>query len=100
MTRGQEGLRLTTTPDYIWDDNPPNSFEGILTYSIDGVVRGSNVELTVGKSYDIGVAAIPKASVGGVTLWTAIIGALIGGLILNLMPCVHQGFVHREIRPW
>ena len=88
MTRGQEGLRLTTTPDYIWDDNPPNSFEGILTYSIDGVVTGSNVELAVGKSYDIGVAAIPKAAVGGVTLWTAIIGALIGGLILNLMPCV------------
>lgn len=88
ITQGQEGLRLTTTPDYIWDDNPPNSFEGILTYSIDGVVTGSNVALTVGKSYDIGVAAIPKASVGGVTLWTAIIGALIGGLILNLMPCV------------
>ena len=88
ITRGQEGLRLTTTPDYIWDDNPPNSFEGILTYSIDGVVTGSNVALTVGKSYDIGVATIPEASVGGVTLWTAIIGALIGGLILNLMPCV------------
>jgi len=88
ITQGQEGLRLTTTPDYIWDDNPPNSFEGILTYSIDGVVTGSNVALTVGKSYDIGVATIPEASVGGVTLWTAIIGALIGGLILNLMPCV------------
>jgi len=69
ITQGQEGLRLTTTPDYIWDDNPPNSFEGILTYSIDGVVTGSNVVLTVGKSYDIGVAAIR-------------------GLILNLMPCV------------
>ena len=44
--------------------------------------------LAVGQSLNIGAAAVPKAAVDGVTLWTAIIGALIGGLILNLMPCV------------
>ena len=87
-TRGTDGLLLTTTPDYIWDDATPKTFEGVLTYEEGGQLKGTEVSLAVGQSLDIGAAAVPKAAVGGVTLWTAIIGALIGGLILNLMPCV------------
>jgi len=39
---------------------------------------------------NIGTASAvrPAAAAGGLTLFTAVIGALIGGLILNLMPCV------------
>ena len=88
ITRGKEGLQLTTTPDYIWDDATPKTFDGVLTYQQNGQLKGTEVSLAVGQSLDIGAASAPKASIGGVTLWTAIIGALIGGLILNLMPCV------------
>ena len=88
ITRGDDGLRLTTKPDYIWEEATPKVFEGVLTYNVDGKLTGTNVALAVGQSFDIGAADIPKAAIGGVTLWTAIIGALIGGLILNLMPCV------------
>ena len=88
ITRGTDGFKLTTKPDYIWNDPTPKTFEGVLTYQKDGTLKGTNIALAVGQSFDIGAAATPKASVGGVTLWTAIIGALIGGLILNLMPCV------------
>jgi len=88
LTRGKDGLRLTTVPDYLWDDPTPKTFEGVVTYMKDGQLEGTEVALAVGTSLDIGVAAGPKASIGGVTLFTAIIGALIGGLILNLMPCV------------
>jgi len=88
ITRGANGLSLTTTPDYIWEDTTPKVFEGVLTYEEGGQLKGTEVALAVGQSFDIGAAAAPKATIGGVTLWTAIIGALIGGLILNLMPCV------------
>lgn len=88
ITRGTEGFKLTTKPDYIWNDPTPKTFEGVLTYQKNGKLKGTNIALAVGQSFDIGAAASPKPSVGGVTLWTAIIGALIGGLILNLMPCV------------
>ena len=88
ITRGNDGLRLMTAPDYIWESTTPKVFEGILTYDVEGVLTGTNVALAVGQSFDIGALSQPKAAVGGVTLWTAIIGALIGGLILNLMPCV------------
>ena len=89
ISRGSKGLNLTTKADYIWEDgNLPGNFDGILTYEQDGQLKGTEVSLAVGKSFAIGAAAAPQAAVGGVTLWTAIIGALIGGLILNLMPCV------------
>lgn len=88
ITRGKDGLQLTTTPDYIWDSATPETFDGILTYQQGGQLKGTEVSLAVGQSLDIGAASAPKAAIGGVTLWTAIIGALIGGLILNLMPCV------------
>lgn len=88
ITRGADGLRLSTTPDYIWDDPTPKVFGGVLTYETGGTLKGVAVTLAVGKPLNIGAVATPKAAIGGETLWTAIIGALIGGLILNLMPCV------------
>jgi len=89
ITQGNTGFRLTTIPDYVWDSPTPKVFEGVLSYIMDGERVGTEVALAVGNSIDIGAIATPKiAAVGGATLWTAIIGALIGGLILNLMPCV------------
>ncbi len=88
VTRGAKGLRLSTVPEYLWDSATPEVFKGVLTYENGGQLSGVNVALAVGESLDIGPTAMPKSSVAGGTLWTAIFGALIGGLILNLMPCV------------
>lgn len=90
LTRGENGLRLTTRAEYLWNEAVPESFEGVLTFDRDGELTGTEVALTVGETINIGPTGIipARSSIGGVTLWTAIIGALIGGLILNLMPCV------------
>jgi len=66
----------------------PKTLEGVLTYEDGGALKGVKVALAVGQSLNIGAAVVPKTAITGTTLWTAIIGALIGGLILNLMPCV------------
>ena len=88
MTRGSEGLRLSSTAEFLWNGGMPDTVEGVLTYEADGQLAGANVALDVGQSLDIGATVPPTSAIGGTTFWTAIIGALIGGLILNLMPCV------------
>jgi len=85
---GTEGLRLSSTAEFLWSGDMPETLKGVLTYQQDGQLAGSVVELDVGQSLNIGTVTAPKTGIEGVTIWTAIIGALIGGLILNLMPCV------------
>ena len=88
---GQRGLEISTQAEYLWDEDLPETFSGVLAFTKNGERIGQEVTLNVGQTVDIGLAATKtakKAAIGGVTLWTAIIGALIGGLILNLMPCV------------
>ena len=88
---GQRGLEISTQAEYLWDEDLPETFSGALAFTKNGERLGQEVTLNVGQTVDIGLAATKtakKAAIGGVTLWTAIIGALIGGLILNLMPCV------------
>ncbi len=88
LRRGSKGLSLTTTADYIWNETIPETLDGVLTYENGETLRGAEISLAVGKSFDIGEVSAPEVKIAGATLWTAIIGALIGGLILNLMPCV------------
>ncbi|WP_409432847.1 protein-disulfide reductase DsbD family protein [Litorimonas sp. RW-G-Af-16] len=85
---GTDGIEISTRPDYAWDSELPASFDGVLTYvDANGDYRGTEVALAAGQTLAIGASAAPK-SVGGVTLIPAIFMAFIGGLILNLMPCV------------
>ena len=91
VTIGKQGLEISTLAEYLWDEDLPETFSGVLAFSKNGERIGQEVTLNVGQTVDIGLAATTtagKTAIGGVTLWTAIIGALIGGLILNLMPCV------------
>ncbi len=90
VTLGSQGIKLETRADYLWDSALPEDFSGVLTYVKDGIYTGTEVSMPIGDIQAIGAVAsnAAAASVGGVTLVTAIIGALIGGLILNLMPCV------------
>lgn len=85
---GSKGLEITTAADYIWDEPMAEILSGVLAFTQNGQRVGHEVTLTVGQTSDLGFSATKPQAVGGITLWTAIIGALIGGLILNLMPCV------------
>ena len=90
VKEGSRGLELVSQADYLWDDGLPETVSGVLSFEQNGKRIGQEVSLAVGQILDVGLsgASGPNAAIGGVTLWTAIIGALIGGLILNLMPCV------------
>ena len=85
---GAKGLEITTAADYIWDNPMAETLSGVLAFTENGQRVGHEVTLAIGQSIDLGFAAVKPQAVGGITLLTAIFGALIGGLILNLMPCV------------
>jgi len=87
----ENGLRLTVAADYLWDETDmPETVSGVLTYDDNGTYRGVEVDLEVGASLGLGAigGGASQGAFGGVTLWSAMIGAFLGGLILNLMPCV------------
>jgi len=90
VTLGTEGFQITVGSDYAWNETLPDIFEGVLSYRQDGNYVGTNVSLTIGQSLDIGTIEVASniSSAASITLIGAIFGALLGGLILNLMPCV------------
>lgn len=90
VTLGTEGFQITVGSDYAWNETLPDIFEGVLSYRQDGDYVGTNVSLTIGQSLDIGAIEVASniSSAASITLIGAIFGALLGGLILNLMPCV------------
>lgn len=92
VAEGENGIEIRTSSEYGWDNGLPDQITGVLSYQQNGVRTGSEINVIVGESLDIGqVASAGDAAVlsaGSFTLIGAIFGALIGGLILNLMPCV------------
>jgi len=114
VTQTDQGLQLQTEAGFEWEDGKPEHGRGVLAYN-DGRVLAYNdgrkhtgiwVDLDMDSAPNIGaaiIAASPEgtetSSTGGadssvisavpsVGFWGAIIGALLGGLILNIMPCV------------
>jgi thiol:disulfide interchange protein len=92
IERGPEGLTLTITPGYDFQGpTPPTVMAGVLAFG----GRAYEVSATAGPlpaaAAGLGapqVRAQPIAAPGGLGLVSAAIFAFIGGLILNLMPCV------------
>ncbi len=86
-------------------DNAPNIVGAALTLTItDG---GRAIE----KTASVAPAKVPASAPGSTGFWTIVLFALLGGLILNLMPCVlpvlslklvsvvgHGGAERREVR--
>jgi len=102
LDNGKQGLRLTTIPDYLWEETSPPSLEGVLRFEHDGTPTGQYVNAILGEAVKTGLPAVlapgaangiksastVKRALGNVTIFSAIIGAFLGGIILNLMPCV------------
>jgi thiol:disulfide interchange protein DsbD len=95
LRQGSNGVSISVPAEYLWDQTLPEMFEGVLSYSEGGETKGVIVQAKVGETVDIGATAggasgtdIATGGVAGIGLWGAVIGAFIGGLILNLMPCV------------
>lgn len=85
-SEGASGLRFTGTPGYGWDDATPGNFDATL---VDASGEAFVVSFATDESLDIGaIKSTPISGGAKIGLWGAIFGAFIGGLILNLMPCV------------
>ena len=87
---GTDGLEISVGAEFAWNNAQPESYEGVLRFIQGGEPTGVIVKSAVGETFAIGKAdaKAPSPSVGGITLWSAVIGAFLGGLVLNLMPCV------------
>ncbi|MBC6412268.1 MAG: thioredoxin family protein [Hyphomonadaceae bacterium] len=114
VTIGADGFQLVTGAGFSWGSGTPENVNGLISYNLDGGYTGELVSVISGEALDVGVAPVKAPlqadgaavtftatdNVGivapvkallqadGTGLWGAVIGALIGGLILNLMPCV------------
>ena len=86
---GETGFQIETTPGFDWENGVPMSADGLIKFVRNGNPAGANIQVNVGSLPEIGLASkaadVPGASIG---LLAAIFSALIGGLILNLFPCV------------
>jgi len=94
LALAERGQRYMTTPGYGWDDGTPESFHATLVAD-DG--RAVVVPISTGEAVKIGainsgasgsISGSKSGSVSSLSLLSAAIGAFLGGLILNLMPCV------------
>lgn len=83
---GDSGLQIRTLAGYEWEAGVPGTANGLLRFYKDGEATGQYVKIAIGQSVPIGTIASQPGPVRG--LWIAIMGAFIGGLILNVMPCV------------
>jgi len=83
VERGDGGLQLVLKKATGPTAAVPATLDGVLVLrGADGVAHGYLVSATR-------VAAAPTAAVeGSISAWHAVLFAFIGGLILNLMPCV------------
>jgi len=77
-------LSVSTQGDFLWESTMPDTLKGVLSYTLDGRARGEVVTLDVVRDIGVATESVPSSF----TLFTALFGAFLGGLILNLMPCV------------
>ena len=83
------GLVIETVKGFGWADGITDTQTGVLAFDQNGQRVGQII--TVEPNVSLGLAAGAGGAGGSVTqfgLLTALFGAFLGGLILNLMPCV------------
>ena len=86
---GTSGIQIDTTASFGWQSGFTEPQQGVLAFDLDGERTGRIVTVVPGDAVPTGAdVGNPAAAGGSVTLIGAILGAFLGGLILNLMPCV------------
>ncbi|WP_017931271.1 protein-disulfide reductase DsbD family protein [Robiginitomaculum antarcticum] len=91
ITLGPQGLRARLVPGYKTENGVESEIPFILAFTQDGEYKGVHLTAKPGPPLDVGLAVIPSASTiagGEISLLIAVLFALLGGVILNLMPCV------------
>ncbi|GHB02829.1 thiol:disulfide interchange protein DsbD [Algimonas arctica] len=93
VSLGESGIQIDTTASFGWGEGFSEPQQGVLAFDVKGVRTGRIVTIATGPALSVSVdSLLPTTSGASITLWGAIFGALIGGLILNLMPCVFPVF--------
>lgn len=89
IERGPDGLTLTLTPGYAFQQpKTPTSMAGVLSFGGKAVeVSATEGALPAGAA-GLGPPPAKSNGGGGLGLPAAVAFAFLGGLILNLMPCV------------
>ncbi len=95
---GGEGALLVMRGRVLKGQSVPDVIEGVLALSVDGRPRAVAISLALPREGDgsvvrsipgVGTATGNRSSgLEGPSLWVALSFGLLGGLILNLMPCV------------
>ncbi|MGH0030927.1 MAG: protein-disulfide reductase DsbD family protein [Myxococcota bacterium] len=87
--RGDGGWRVALRGE-AWESLSPDAvLRGVVTLVDEaGVARGLEVALPLAGAAPLGEARPVRAGVGAAALLRALLFGLIGGLLLNLMPCV------------
>jgi len=96
VTTTDEGIQIRTSASYGWEKGDPENVSGVISFQRNGEARGYQVEPAIGTLPDIGKIATPvtssalsnPSSLAKIGFFGSIFGALLGGLILNIMPCV------------
>ncbi|MGJ8560098.1 MAG: protein-disulfide reductase DsbD family protein [Litorimonas sp.] len=89
VSMGDGGIQIDTTASFGWGEGFTEPQQGVLAFDVNGERTGRIVTVASGPALSVGVDNISPVTPGpSITLWGAIFGAFVGGLILNLMPCV------------
>ena len=88
LSFGAQGATLTLTPDF---GGVEDSLDGVIVVETkDGARTGYTISAVPGAVFPetSGTAPLSASGAGATSLLILILSALLGGLILNLMPCV------------
>ena len=93
VVSAEAGTRFVLIPGFGWDSSTPEPFDALISVPNSG--KGQVVRVVPGADIDIGAVAAPVPTPAGevrdgqvASLGTAILLAFLGGIILNVMPCV------------
>jgi len=89
VDRGKDGLTLTLTPGYAFQGGAaPNAMAGVLAVDGQAYEVAAAPGVPPAGASGLGPPAAKAAGGASLGLLTAAVFAFVGGLILNLMPCV------------
>jgi thiol:disulfide interchange protein DsbD len=88
----ERGLQIDLEAGFVLESGLNDPLTGVLrTETMSGDVQGIWLTAIPNTIIDLGkikTVSGGQANASNLTIWTALIGAFLGGLILNLMPCV------------